>query len=80
MSTEARKLLDEALALPKEERVEMIDALTDSLERPDDELGPGWGEEIARRLGALERGESKLIPGHEVSARIRAALESVEHG
>jgi len=53
----------------------MIDALSDSLERPEDELGPGWAEEIARRIGAIERGESKLVPGDEVAARVRAALQ-----
>lgn len=73
----ARDILESALALPDEERAALVDALNDSLEHRRDELGPGWGEEIARRLAALERGESRLVPGHEVSARVRKTLREI---
>ena len=33
-----------------------------------------WTAEIVRRIEAVERGESRLIPGDEVEARIREAL------
>ena len=75
MTAEAKKILEQALALPEPEREALIDALADSIVGGDDgELGPEWNAEIARRIEAVERGESRLIPGDEVEARLRATL------
>jgi putative addiction module component (TIGR02574 family) len=38
------------------------------------DLSPEWKTEIARRIHAVESGESRLVPGEEVAARVRAAL------
>lgn len=73
MTAEAKKTFEQALALPEKERVALIDALADSIVG-DDDLSPEWKAEIARRIGAVERGESHLIPGDEVEARIRQTL------
>lgn len=72
--TAAAKVLESALALPEEERAALVDALNDSLEEREPSLAPEWGAELARRIGAVERGESKLIPGAEVSARARESI------
>ncbi len=72
--TAAKKVLENALALPEAERAAIVEALNESLEQQGSELGPGWGEEIARRILAVERGESRLIPGAEVAERVRRAL------
>lgn len=74
MTAAAKKILEDALALPKPERAALIDALADSLVGEDDDLTPEWKAEIARRIEAVERGESRLIPGDEVDARIRETL------
>ena len=74
--TAAKKVLESALALPEAERAAIVEALNESLEQRVSELGPGWGEEIARRILAVERGESRLIPGDEVAARVRKALRT----
>ena len=74
MTGEAKKIFEQALALPEPERAALIDALADSIAGDDDELTPEWKAEIARRIEAVERGESHLIPGDEVEARIRATL------
>lgn len=75
MSAEVRKIFEHALALPEKERAALIDALADSIVGgDDDELSPEWKAEIARRIEAVERGESRLIPGDEVEARLRAKL------
>lgn len=66
----ARKLLDEALALPAEERAALVDALSESLEPID--LSPEWHAEIQRRIDAIERGDTKLVPWDDVRARLRA--------
>jgi putative addiction module component (TIGR02574 family) len=77
MSAEARQLLERALALSEAERAVMVDVLSDSLRGANGELGPEWRAEITRRIAAVERGESRLIPGDEVEARIRAKLQRI---
>ena len=74
MTSTAKKILEEALALPDDERAELVDALSASLESPADDMSPEWKAEIGRRIEAIERGESKLIPWDEVEARVRTAL------
>jgi len=71
--TAAQKILASALALPEDERATLVDALEDSLSRKA-ALGPGWTDEIARRIARVERGESRLVPGDEVMARVRKSL------
>lgn len=70
----AKKILEDALALPEQERAALIDALADSLVGEGDDLSPEWKAEIDRRIEAVERGESQLIPSDEVEARIRETL------
>ena len=74
VTAEAKKVFAQALALPEPQRADLIDALTDSLRDAHEELSPEWTAEISRRIAAVSRGESKLIPGDEVDARIRRAL------
>jgi putative addiction module component (TIGR02574 family) len=76
LNAEAKKIFEQALALPEHERIALIDALADSIVG-DDGLSPEWKAEIARRIEAVERGESHLIPGDEVEARIRQALSRI---
>jgi putative addiction module component (TIGR02574 family) len=73
VTAEAKKLFEQALALPEQERLALIDALADSIVGGED-LGLEWKAEITRRIEAVERGESRLIPGDEVEARIRQTL------
>ncbi len=78
MTAEAKKIFEDALALPAQERVALIDALADSiLGDGDDGLSPEWTAEVARRIEAVERGESRLIPGDEVEARLREIIGRV---
>lgn len=74
MSAAAKKVLEDALALPEHERAALVDALVESL-MPSDALGREWSAEIARRIEAVERGESHLIAADEVEARIKSALK-----
>jgi putative addiction module component (TIGR02574 family) len=77
MGSEGRTILERALPLPSEERAALLEALSESLEPGDDTLSPEWKAEIERRIAAVERGESKLIPGDEVEARILQSLRQV---
>lgn len=70
----ARKVLDEALALPAEERAALVDALTESLEPVT--VSPEWSDEIRRRIELIERGEATLVPWTEVRARLRSKIDT----
>jgi putative addiction module component (TIGR02574 family) len=74
VTSTGKKILEEALALPMEERAALVEALNQSLEGAENDLSPEWKAEIARRIEAIERGESRLIPGDEVEARVHERL------
>ena len=72
MSTVSDKVLDEALALPADARLGLVERLLVSLNLPiQPEVERQWAEEAELRVGQIDRGEVKLIPGEEVFARIR---------
>jgi putative addiction module component (TIGR02574 family) len=77
VTSATKKILEDALALSEEQRATLVAALNESLETAEDELTPQWKAEIARRIEAVERGESRLIPGDEVEARIRKTLREI---
>ena len=70
MTSTAKKILDEALALPQEEREELVGALSSSLEPV--ELSPEWAAEIARRVRKIESGEAVSEDTDEHLQRLRA--------
>jgi putative addiction module component (TIGR02574 family) len=78
MSEAAEKLKPLLAALPREDRAELAEYLTD-LNNGDDEgeeLTPeeweaAWVEEINRRVADLEAGRTKLIPGDEVMRKMK---------
>jgi putative addiction module component (TIGR02574 family) len=65
------KVLQEALALPREDRARLLEALQESLE-PDEEWEKAWAAEIQRRMRAVDEGRARLIPHEEVFAELRA--------
>lgn len=73
MTSTAEKILEAALALPEAERVALVSALEASLIGAAD-LSAEWKTEIARRIHAVESGQSRLVSGEEAAARVRAAL------
>jgi len=75
MTPESKKIYEDALSMPREERVDLAKRLIDSVEEQEcDELeiSDAWKHEITRRIEAVERGEMKLIPGDEVFKSLRA--------
>ena len=72
MSTMANKVFEEALSLPSDERVNLVEKLLMSLNLPiQAEIDRLWVEEAERRVTQIETGEVELIPGDEVFAKIR---------
>jgi putative addiction module component (TIGR02574 family) len=72
MSVIANKVVEEALSLPSDERVSLVEKLLTSLNLPiQAEIDQLWTEEAERRVSQIERGDVELIPGDEVFAKIR---------
>jgi putative addiction module component (TIGR02574 family) len=61
-----------ALALPEEQREDLLDRLLVSLDGPaDEDVEQAWDAEIARRLEEVESGKEKGIPWEEVRRQLR---------
>ena len=59
-------LIDQAMQLNASEKLTLIEALYQSLDKPDPEVDRAWREVAAQRHASVERGEAKLIPASEV--------------
>ncbi len=66
MTDSARKILDEALGLPEEQREALVEALTDSLNLSPVEIDPEWKAEIHSRIAQIERGDVEPVSWSEV--------------
>ena len=70
------RVIDEALSLPSNVRLSLVEKLLTSLNLPiDKEINRLWAEEAERRVSQIEEGKAKLVPGEEVFAKIRAKHE-----
>jgi putative addiction module component (TIGR02574 family) len=73
MTTTAYRVTDEALSLPVDARLSLVEKLLTSLNPViDDEHERLWAEEAERRIAQLNEGKAKLVPGDEVFAKLRA--------
>jgi putative addiction module component (TIGR02574 family) len=75
MDTQAQQILQSALQLPYDERVEIAELLMLSLdEQTAVELNALWGEEIRRRIESIDSGRVKMIPADDVMREMRERL------
>jgi putative addiction module component (TIGR02574 family) len=75
MSNTLAELKEKASQLSEAERAELALSLIESLDGPSEPgVEEAWRIETERRIGQIERGEVKLIPGDEVFARLRRRL------
>ncbi len=65
-----KKLIDEAVSLPVEERALIVDSLLRSLNSPESEIDIKWIAKAKRRLAEIRSGVVKTIPGEEVFEKI----------
>ena len=67
-----RKIEDEALHLPKEERARLVQRLVLSLESPsEEELRSDWLLEARRRAEELDSGSVEAVSGEDVMRKAR---------
>jgi len=66
-----KALLEEVLILNASEKLALIDALYESLDKPDPEVDKAWLEVAAERQAAVLKGEAKFISLDEVFGKYR---------
>lgn len=73
MGTATDRVTDEALSLPADARLSLVEKLLSSLNLPiDAEIDRLWAEEAERRVSQADAGTARLIPGEEVFSKIRS--------
>ena len=70
-----KRLIDEAVSLPVEERTLVVDSLLCSLNQPESEIDKKWAKEAVRRLAELRSGNVEAIPGDEVFDKVWERFE-----
>ena len=66
------RIIDEALSLPANLRLSLIEKLQESLNQTiDPEIDRLWANEAERRISQIEEGNAQWVSGEEVFARIR---------
>ena len=69
------ELIDEAVSLPVEKRVLIVDSLLKSLNQPSSEVDGKWNEVAQKRLMEMRSGKIKPIPGEQVFKNIWKKFE-----
>lgn len=73
----ARKLLEEALSLPDDERRRIAELLLDSVgTEPAEAIETAWLAEAVRRAEALEEGRVEALDGEAFLDALKAKLQS----
>jgi putative addiction module component (TIGR02574 family) len=75
MNTQAKQILQSALALDPDDRVEIAETLLLSLD--DDraaEIEAAWAAEIKRRIESIDRGEAQMGPWEQVLQEMRERI------
>ncbi len=71
----SKKIVQDALSLPADQRLALIDRLLHSLNVPTQpEIDELWAKEADLRISQIEMGDVKTIPGEQVFQEIRERL------
>ncbi len=65
-----KELIEQAIALPVEERALVVDSLLRSLNPPQAEIDAQWATEAKRRLAELRSGKVDAVPGEAMFERV----------
>jgi putative addiction module component (TIGR02574 family) len=68
----SEKIYEQALDLPINDRLILIDKLIISTNLPtQNDIDQAWAQEVERRCQEIDNGTAKLIPGEEVFEKIK---------
>jgi len=71
MSNEAKTLIEQARALPPQDRIALVEHVLDSLDRADPDIDQLWVREASERLAAYRRGELAAKDLSDIFAKYR---------
>ena len=71
MNTTSQAIIEQAKQLSALEKIEVVDALLASVDKPDVEVDKQWANEAEDRLAAYRRGEVKALDLNQVLAKYR---------
>jgi len=71
MARALHDLLNEALALPEDQRAKMAEDLLESLDQVEEGVEEAWADEIRSRVAAARAGELESTDWREVLARVQ---------
>ena len=75
MNSQAEQILQSALSLNPDDRVEIAESLILSLDEDRAaDIEAAWAAEIKRRIESIDKGEVQLIPAEEVIRGMRERL------
>ena len=71
MNSTSQAIIEQAKQLSALEKIEVVDALLASVDKPDKEIDKQWANEVEDRLAAYRRGEVKALDLNQVLAKYR---------
>ncbi|MEE9344452.1 MAG: addiction module protein [Methylococcales bacterium] len=69
------ELIDEAVSLPVEKRVLIVDSLLQSLNQPNSKIDEKWNKVAQKRLMEMRSGKIEPVPGEQVFKKIWGKFE-----
>jgi putative addiction module component (TIGR02574 family) len=69
------KLISEAISLPIDIRLQLVEKLLESLNPSRKDIDELWAIEAERRVAEIEKGEVDTVPGEEVFRKLRSRLK-----
>lgn len=73
MNQTAETLSAQAVQLPPEDRLALVERILDSLDEPDASMDALWAKEADDRLAAYRRGEIRVLTLSDVIAKYQVA-------
>ncbi|MEY3748010.1 MAG: hypothetical protein RL194_1469 [Pseudomonadota bacterium] len=69
MNTATKAIVEQAAKLSANEKIELIDALLATVDKPDAEIDTLWASEAESRLAAYQKGELQALDLNQVLAK-----------
>ncbi len=69
------KLISEAISLPIEIRLQLVEKILESLNPSHKDIDELWAIEADRRVAEIDKGEVETVPGEEVFRKLQNRLK-----
>lgn len=69
------EIIEAILSFPVGERVQIVEAILETLNTPDPEVEKAWIEEAEQRLDEIESGKVEPVPGKQAMDELRKIAE-----